>query len=173
LNLPKYIPIGYTKKAHGAEGELKIHIEEKYMEDFLSNKFIFLNVQNKPLPFFIEDIRLGKDTIVKLEEIDTPQKAKEITSSEVFLRQEDISEKIEVENKEFTYDQLVGFQLFDEERGELGTILEVQEMKYQDLLIVKHGEREVMIPLHEDLIVSVDPGAKKISLQLPEGLLDL
>ena len=171
--LDQYISIGYTKKAHGAGGELKISIEEKYMEDFFSNEFVFLNVQSKPLPFFIENIRRGKDLIIKLEEIDTPRQAKELTSSEVFLREKDVNEKPVVIDTEFTYQKLVGFQLFDSERGALGPIIEVQENKFQDLLVIKHEEREILVPIHDDLIESVDREAKKISLQLPEGLLDL
>ena len=171
--LDKYISIGYTKKAHGAGGELKISIEEKYMEDFLANDFLFLNVQSKPLPFFIENIRPGKDLIIKLEEVDTPRQAKELTSSEVFLREKDVGEKPVDTDPGFTYEKLAGFQLFDSESGALGPILEVREMKFQDLLVVKHGEREILVPIHDDLIEWVDREAKKISLQLPEGLLDL
>lgn len=171
--LDKYTTIGYTKKAHGAEGELKVFIEDKYMEDFLTNPFIFLHVQNKPLPFFIENIRQGKDLIIKLEEVDTPQEAKKFTSASVYLREQDISEKPVEENEEFTYDKLIGFTLMDAERGQIGEILEIQEGKLQDLIIAKHADREVMVPLHEDLIESVDVEAKKISLRLPEGLLDL
>jgi len=171
--LDKYISIGYTKKAHGAEGELKIHIEEKYIEDFLSNPFIFLNIKNKPLPFFIENIRSGKELIIKLEEVDTPKEAKTITSSEVFLREKDISEKEEEINPEFTYDKLIGFNLIDSERGDIGEILEIQEGQYQDIIIAKYNDKNIMVPLHEDLIEYVDVELKKISLQLPEGLLDL
>lgn len=172
--LPKYTSIGYTKKAYGHSGELKFHIEEEYMEDFLANGHLFLSVQNKPLPFFIEGVRSGTDLIVKLEEVDTPAQAKELTSSEVFLREMDISTKpVKVDTGEFTYEMLVGFLLIDAERGEIGPITEVKEHKFQDLLIVNYEARELMIPLHEDLIESVDPEAKKITLRLAEGLLEL
>lgn len=171
--LDQYTSIGYTKKAHGARGELFIFIEEEFMEDFLSNPFIFLNVHNKPLPFFIENIRQGKDLILKLEEVDTPSQAKELTSSEVFLREKDLSVKAPKKDEGFTYDKLVGFTLMDSERGEIGEILEIQEGKFQDLIIAKYGEKEIMAPLHEDLIEYVDVAAKKISLRFAEGLLDL
>lgn len=173
--MPKqYIQIGYTKKSHGAHGELKAVVEDQYLEDFLNSDVVFLNVQNKPLPFFIENVRPGADLILKFEDVNTPAEAKKYTSSELLLRPSDLSEKSPVEEGgEFTFTMLVGFQLWDTKLGKIGPIIEVQEYTHQDLAVVEHDNREILIPLHNDLIESFDPTEKKITLQLPEGLLEL
>ena len=46
-------------------------------------------------------------------------------------------------------------------------------MPQQHLAIVDYRGREVFIPLHPDIVVSLDEKAKKITLRLPGGLLEL
>lgn len=171
----QYVSIGFTKKSYGSHGELKASVEDRYLQDFMRSEVIFLNVQNKPLPFFIEKVRAGTDLILKLEDVNSPDEAKRYTSAEMFLRKSDLIEPAgsSDEDDEITFDMLVGFEMFDAERGKLGPILEVQEYTHHDIAVVAFEGREILIPLHEELIESVDLDEKKITLQLPEGLLDL
>ena len=48
--MEEYVNIGYTKKPFGITGELKVHIEEEYLEDFLQAKVFFLKMNGKPVP---------------------------------------------------------------------------------------------------------------------------
>jgi ribosomal 30S subunit maturation factor RimM len=41
------------------------------------------------------------------------------------------------------------------------------------MAIVVYEGREVLIPLHEDLIVEADHEAQVVTMRLPEGLLEL
>ncbi len=43
----------------------------------------------------------------------------------------------------------------------------------RNLLVVDRGGREVLIPFVEPLCFEVDAGAKRIRVDLPDGLLDL
>ena len=38
--MEKLISIGYTKKPHGLKGEIKLHIEDRYLEDLLEAGFV-------------------------------------------------------------------------------------------------------------------------------------
>jgi 16S rRNA processing protein RimM len=40
-------------------------------------------------------------------------------------------------------------------------------------LVVSHGAREVLIPLAAPICLEIDPGAGRIVVDPPEGLLDL
>jgi 16S rRNA processing protein RimM len=46
-------------------------------------------------------------------------------------------------------------------------------MPQQEMAFVIHNGREVLIPLNESLIVSVDRENKTLLMDLPEGLLDM
>ncbi|NJN33619.1 MAG: hypothetical protein HC817_04550 [Saprospiraceae bacterium] len=97
------ISIGFTKKPHGLKGEIKLHIEEKYVEDIMSAEMLILDIKGKKTPFFIEDMRVGNAIIAKFEEVNTPESAAAIASKEVFLRQTDLipDEEREIEIEKY------------------------------------------------------------------------
>lgn len=168
----KLIGVGFTKKAHGAQGELKITLKDEYFDDFVKADVVFINVQGKPLPFFIENLREAGDILLKIEEVDSPADAKNLTSKEIFLREKDI-QITKKAGEVLTFELLVGYELIDEQAGSIGKIEAVEAMPHQHLAIVKHLDREVFIPLHPQIVVSLDEKEKKIVLRLPEGLLEL
>lgn len=168
-----YILIGHTKKTHGAQGEIKVEIKDQFLEDFIQAEVIFISIQGKPVPFFIENIRDAGDLLLKVEEIDTPAGAKEITSKELFLREADLLEDVETEMPSATFAGCTGFLLEDEELGPVGEVLEVVEYPHQEMAVVRYQEREILIPLHKDLIKHLDKKSRKLIMKLPDGMLDL
>ncbi len=167
------IRIGHTRKAHGAQGEVKVLIAERYLEDFAKAEVVFLNIQGKPVPFFIEDIRDAGDLLLKLEEINSPTEAKEIVSKELFLRESDVFSEEEKIEGQFIFPACIGFLLEDAERGPVGEIVDILEFPQQEMALVNSQDREIFIPLHPDLVVLMDKKSKRLVLQLPEGLLEI
>ncbi len=169
-----YVAIGYTQKAHGVQGEIKIEVKPEFLEDFFRGTLFFIEIADKKIPYFIEKIRGKEQLIVKLEDINTREKAKVISSKAIYLRQSDL---LEEEEKEFevaetsVYGAYVGFELKDKELGLIGTIEEVVEYPQQELAVVNYLEKERLIPLNEQFITSIDVKEKVIHLELPEGLL--
>jgi 16S rRNA processing protein RimM len=71
------------------------------------------------------------------------------------------------------YERFEGYQLVDQELGNLGVIEEIVESPGQHLAMLDYQGREVVVPLNPVFIQSVDHNAKKVQVDLPEGLLDL
>lgn len=173
----QYVIIGRTRKAHSLTGELKISIEERYLEDFMKNERIFLDVKGVKIPYFIANVRGGGEMIVKLEEVDNRDTATLLQSRDVLLRRQDIlpdhAREFEVEEEAgLVYDHLTGFMIVDETQGEIGTIDEVLEMPQQEMAFLKYKGREVLVPLNEQFIQSVDQENRRVMVDLPDGLLD-
>jgi 16S rRNA processing protein RimM len=55
--------------------------------------------------------------------------------------------------------------------GDVGEIVEVRPMPAQDVLVVIHRQREVLIPIHDDFIEAIDYENRLFLTQLPEGLI--
>ena len=173
-----YVTIGYTRKAHGIAGELKLFIEERYLEDFLKNERIFIDVKGTKIPYFVANVRGKGEMILKLEEVDNRDAAFSLQSREVQLRVQDLipdhQRELEIEEEEMlTYGHLTGFRLLDKTLGEVGVIDEVLEMPQQEMAFLKYKNREVLIPLNEQLITSIDEKGKTVLMDLPEGLLEM
>lgn len=168
----KLIGIGFTKKTHGSQGELKVSVKDEYFDDFVNAEVVFINVQGKPLPFFIENLRDAGDILLKIEDVDSPNEAKELTAKELFLREKDI-QLMKKSGEVLTFELMVGYELFDESLGLIGKIEAVETMPHQHLAILEYQGREVYVPLHPQMVVQLDEKKKQIVLRLPEGLLDL
>ena len=173
----QYINIGYTKKTHGLKGEIKLVVEDRYLEDFLKNERIFVDVKGAKVPFFIAGVRGKGEMILKLEDVDSLDAASGLQSREIFLREQDLvprhERELDIEEETLEYEHVTGFLLVDKTAGEVGLIDEVIEMPQQETAMLKHRGRDVLIPLNEQFVVSVDEKAKKVFTDLPEGLLDM
>lgn len=168
------IQIGYTKKPHGLKGELKVQIFEEYEEDFLETEVVFLVLKGKNIPFFIEKINEGNDLVVKLEEVESREDSAVLAGKEIFLREKDIKERVS-KNKvsHLKYGHVEGFILVDEEEGAIGIIVEIIEMPQQEMAVVAFNQKEIFIPLNEQLITSIEDKNQVVHMQLPLGILDM
>ncbi len=170
-----YQPIGAFRKPHGLKGELRLHVEDAFLDDFLRAEVLFVEWSGKMVPFFIDAIRGRGELIVKLEDVDSREDAQTLHAHEVFLRLQDVSAGMD-ENREPAPDNLqacTGFRIEDVEAGEIGRIEEILEMPEQLMAIIRREEKELMIPLTPDFIVEKDDREKRLRMDLPEGLLDL
>lgn len=168
----KYIAIGRVSKTHGVDGALKLKIKDRYWDDFVEAKVLFIESAGKVVPYFIEEFRGGQDPIVKFEDLDQRELAQALSGKEIFMRESDLLPETDTANAE-QYERYVGYELVDQELGTLGKVAEVVESPGQYLAILDYRGREVTIPLNPVFIQSVDYTGKKILLDLPAGLLDL
>jgi 16S rRNA processing protein RimM len=170
-----FIAIGYTKKTHALQGEIKVQIEAQYMEDFLKIETVFIETGGNKLPYFIESVREGTDMIVKFEDISHKDAAQVIVGKGIFLRESDIlkdeDREIQVETLGFSFCN--GFTIHDEISGEVGIIQEIIEMPQGEMAVVSHKNRDIYVPMIPQFIVTTDKKLKQVKMNLPEGLLDL
>ncbi len=61
----------------------------------------------------------------------------------------------------------------DQNYGDLGPISAVLEYPNQAVLQVFVDQKEVLIPISNEIIINVDREANKMTVKAPEGLLDV
>ncbi|MFN7119136.1 MAG: ribosome maturation factor RimM [Saprospiraceae bacterium] len=169
------ISVGYTKKSHGLKGDLKVQIEEVFIEDFLQAETVFLEIKGKKVPFFIEMVRDGNEMLVKFEEVDSREVADTLTGKELFMREADIdlSEAEDDDDTEEDFTEYIGFTIHDTELGVIGTIEDIIEYPQHSVAVLTYQHREVLIPMNAAFIRDIQPNAKILIMELPEGLLEL
>ena len=167
--------IGYTKKIHGLKGELKAMVHERYLEDFVSAKLIFLQLNSSLVPYFIENVRIGNEIILKLEDVSDVGSAKVIQSKKIFHETVKIlpPEKRKIAIKGEEYLDIEGFEMKTIEGELIGTIIEKIKYPSQEMAVVVNGKVEKLVPLIASFIKEIDRQNKLIIVDLPEGLLDL
>ena len=161
--------IGIIGKAHGVKGELSIQIDDDIF-DRVDAEYLVLKLDGIFVPFFMEEYRFKSDSValVKFEGVDTQERARELTGVEVYFPRE-LAEQDE--SAELSYSALVGYTLIDDNSGKpVGTIAYVDEQTINIMFELEDGR---LIPASEELIVDVDQQARTITLDIPEGILDL
>lgn len=165
------ILLGRITKASGYEGAVTVKLEKNFPENILPEESVFLEIEGRPVPFFIADSEYSGADILKLSFVgyDTAEKILEFIGCRIFLTSglpgSTPSEEINV---------LIGYNVLINKGILLGTVKEVIESPGQWLLnIISTEKKEILVPFHEDFIVSINKADKIIIMDLPEGLTEI
>ncbi|GMQ25994.1 ribosome maturation factor RimM [Algoriphagus sp. oki45] len=172
MNKEQCFQVGRIAKVHGLRGEVNVVLDVDYPEDYEGLEHLFLEQKGRLVPFFLEHfvIQPGGRALAKFEDLNSLDQVEPLVGSEVFLP---LAELPELEEDQYYYHELIGFEVFDQTKGLIGPVQIIYDLETQDLLGVTHQGKEVLIPIQDGIITKVDKAAKKVYCQLPEGLLDI
>ena len=160
--------IGRIGKAHGVKGEVSFQFTDDVF-DRTETDFLILEVDGLLVPFFMEEYRFRSDNIalVKFCDIDTQQRASELTNCDVWFPRSLTPDDEEVPSLA----SLVGFDLVEANgMGVVGRIAAIDDSTVNLLFELEDG---TLIPASDDLIEDIDTANRKIIMNIPEGLLAL
>ena len=171
--------VAQVLKSNGTDGELVMSFREIAPEDINLSEPVFIIFDGLPVPFFIESFtkRGNSKALVRLTDICSQEDVDEIAGKAVYV---DDSQIPEMSLEEDGFAALVGWMLLtpaddqaddDMELYEVGEITDFIDIPNNPCIEVETEHGAVMIPLHEDFIMSVDPEYKEIIMQIPAGLL--
>jgi 16S rRNA processing protein RimM len=154
-------------KKHGLKGDVKIILSSPLPKKLES---IFVEIDNRLVPFFIESISILHDqAILKFEDIDSPEKADQLTQNRVFLP---LSIRPKSQSKRPNSSELIGFSVYFNSHR-LGIVSDINQHTLNPLLVVKNEESELLIPINDYFIKKVDRKLKKVMVELPDGFLEI
>lgn len=171
MNLADSFYIGYITKTKGLKGEVQVFFEYPNPED-LELDTLFVEINGKLVPYFVAEAALHSNQTANIyfEDVDVIEKAQALVRKKIYLP---ISKKPERDPNEFLMTDLKGFVVIDATYGELGTIADIREFPQQFVASLLYREKEVLFPLSDDLIESIDRAKHTLTVNLPEGLVDL
>jgi 16S rRNA processing protein RimM len=167
----KHILVGRIIKVHGYEGAVTIRLERNFSDNIPGMESVFIETDGRPVPFFIEySVQPDNQSLrLKFSGYDSADRIKEFVGCNVFLTEASLSSG-KVEDPHV----LTGFEIFSEDDISIGRIKEVIENPGQFLLNITTGSgKNILLPLHEDLIKWIDPEKKIITMIIPEGIVDI
>ncbi|RYE17672.1 MAG: 16S rRNA processing protein RimM [Sphingobacteriaceae bacterium] len=163
--------LGTVTKTRGLKGELQVFIAFDEPEKLKFNS-LFLELGGKLVPYFVTLFKLPMKNVayLQLEDVNTIEKAALLVKKDVYL-----PNKIKPKKKksEFGLKDLIQFIAVDINEGELGEIIEIHEFPQQLIATVSYKNQEVLFPLNESIIKSIDVVKGVVLVDLPEGLLDV
>ena len=175
------LQIAQVLKSNGTDGELVLGFREIAPEDINLQEPVFIIFDGLPVPFYIVSFTKRGNTkaLVRLTDISSMEDVEEIAGKAVYI-EDDQATEMSLEEDGFA--ALVGWmvltpqipdQVGDDEMSliEVGEITEFYDIPNNPCIEVETENGAVMIPLHEDLILSIDPEYQEIIMQIPAGLI--
>ena len=164
--------LGYIVKTHGTKGQLIFHLDVDYPEDYEEMESVFVEMKGELIPYFVELFNLQKlsRVIVQLEGVDTMEKAQALVGTSLFMPLETLDE---LEEGQFYYHEIQGYEIVDQNLGVLGTVREVYSVATQNLIAFDYKGAEVLIPIADGIVLEADRTTKQLRVELPDGLLEV
>jgi 16S rRNA processing protein RimM len=160
--------LGRIIKIHGHEGAVTVKIENFFSDNIPEMEFVFLQIEGKQVPFFIDHYQISghENILFWFQDYTSVEKVKEFIGSSVYILSEDYIGK-----SGSVKEDIIGFELYNASDELIGIVTKVTENPAQWLItVVSDSGKEILIPFHEDLILDKQKGSKRITMTLPEGL---
>ena len=160
--------IGRLGKTHGVKGEVSFLFDDDVF-DRVDADYLVLMIDGILVPFFMEEYRFRSDTtaIVKFEGIDTQERAKELTGCDVYFPRA----LADSDEDSLSWAAIVGYDIADAQTGQsVGKIATIDDSTQNILFELEDGK---LIPASEELITAIDKENRTITIDIPDGLLDL
>lgn len=169
--------IGIVNKTHGVKGELSVTLDLD--STIIKNeKFVICNIDGIYVPFFIDSFRPKGNCscLIKFENFNTDTDAKFLVDKEIYQLKSNIckySDNDDLENGGYA-DDFIDYKIFDSDYGYIGKIIDIEVSTENNLFIVEDSDNHITyIPITDDFITDIDDNQLKITMNLPEGLINL
>ena len=169
--MSQYIHIGKIVAPHGITGHVIIEHALGKPIHFKGIDAIFVEKNAASfIPYFIQIASVKTDTIshLQLEGINSREATAMLLGKKVWLPQDDFQKLVDKQSPL----ALLGYTVVEAGKP-IGIIQEVIEQPHQLMVTILYQGQEAYIPLHEESLKAVNHKAKTISVELPDGLLDL
>jgi 16S rRNA processing protein RimM len=172
VNASDWVAVALLCKTRGNRGELTALALSGKPERYEALKSVFLfgaGLPEEGASYEVETTWFHNGVLIfKFRGVDSIADAERLSGCEVRVP---LSERAPLEPGEYFESDLLGCEVVDRRTGEsLGRVTRWDEGGSSGLLVV---EENLLIPFARSICVEIDPAAKRIAVDLPEGLKDL
>ena len=164
------VKIGEILRTHGYKGEAVIKLSIDF-DRFKKTELIFLIIDGNTVPFFFSyppKPYKKSGLLVKFDTVDSDTEIEKIINAPVLVQSSNII--LDTEEKIFIPEN---FEVFNKDVliGKSGSYLNIPSNPI--LTVYTPDDKEILIPVNEHFLKSIDTENKIIIFDLPEGLIDV
>jgi 16S rRNA processing protein RimM len=165
------LPLGRVTGHRGAKGELTVRLAREEGAHWTALERVWIGKAGEETVYEIESSRAYRDRLVlKLKGIDGADQAAQLRGMNALVAR---GEEPDLPENSYYVARLVGMEVWNEAGERLGEVSDVMPTAGADLLLVQRGDDEVMIPLAKEIVLEVSEEQKRITVRLPDGLLEI
>ena len=163
--------VGKLTKTHGLKGEMAIWLDVDYPEEYEDLESILVEMKGELIPYFVEEIQIrANKSIIKFEDVDSIEAAQKLINCDLYLPNENLEE---LDEDQFYYHEIIGFDIIDDTQGKLGKVTAVYTAEAQDLIAMSYLNQEILIPVSDGIVKTIDREKKELYTNLPVGLIEV
>lgn len=166
------ILVGRIARTHGIRGHVIVNPETDFADDrFVAGRVLHLDVPGRSTQVTIASVRFHHGRpILGFEGVDTIEEAETLLGAELRMPEADLPP---LPGGTFYRHDLVGCEVRHKDGQVVGRVTGVEGPMERSRLVITGRRGEVQVPMVAPICVSVDPAARVIVIDPPEGLLDL
>jgi len=172
MNKDDFYYLGKILKTHGNKGQVLVHLDVDDPDDYNKLESVYLDLQGERIPFFILSLELkhNRKAVVQFQDFNTLEDAESLQGLEMYLP---ATELPALKGNQFYFHEIIGYQVTDQHHGNIGVVEDILELPHQALFQVRHGEKEILIPIVDEIIQKVDRKKKRLTIDAPAGLIEI
>ena len=172
MNKADCFNLGYVAKLHGFKGEVSLFLDVTNPEDYQTLDAVFIDINGQLSPFFVESFKLKNKgfAAVKFEGVNSERDARLLLRKNLFLPEQILPK---LTGTQFYDHEVVGFTVVDINYGKVGILESIVDLQVNPLIQIMKGEKEVLIPLIEGVVVELDRQKNIMTINAPAGLIEL
>ena len=171
-NHEAYQKVFYPGRPHGIKGEIKYNACFPFNEEMETLDVVFIAKGKAYIPYFVEAIQLLSDDTcyIQFEDIKSKEDAMNFCKQALFLPENELEKYFDLEESDYL--DLIDYTCKTATGQLIGTIVDIEEFPGQVLAKIQRGDKAVLVPLADELIVSIDDEKQEIILNLASGYLE-
>ncbi|SFV53486.1 16S rRNA processing protein RimM [hydrothermal vent metagenome] len=156
-NKTKRLLVGKINGLFGIKGLVKVFSYTKPRENITTYKTWHLTRNgNDFLEVIVQTGRQQAKTIVaQLKQYDTPEKSETLLGYDIYINKSDLPK---TNKDEYYWDDLINMTVINQHNQTIGKVTYLIETGSNDVLVIKHKDKEILIPF-------INPFVGKISLE--------
>jgi len=162
--------LGIITRKHGLKGHILVKLDTDEPETYYKMESVLIEINNTLIPFFIKEIfPNGSDGLRILFE-NSVFPIEQLLQKKIYLP---LTFLPKLEGKKFYFHEVLGFYLKENDTI-IGKIIEINDNGLQNLFVIQNLDlKHILIPIVKDWILEVNREQRYISMDLPNGILDL
>jgi 16S rRNA processing protein RimM len=164
-----WIEAGAVVRPHGIKGEVIVDLAGDLLEIVTGSLELRATGRaGAERVLVVERARNHKARkVVKFEGVDSVEDAECLRGWTVWLSREQIGPLPE---GRWFVDDIVGIDVYTDDGEFVGKLSKVMHMPANDVYVVRNGEKEILLPVIDDVVKSVDLDSRRMVIHLMEGL---
>ncbi|RUM89152.1 MAG: 16S rRNA processing protein RimM [Thermodesulfatator sp.] len=165
----RFIKIGKILRPVGLGGQVLLKVFSQLETVSVPGSFFIRSPSGRYEEFFISRLvqKDEKQAVCSLKWVNSRERAERLAKCHVYQK---FSRLPRPEEDEYYWFELKGMEVVGSEGTYLGRIHSVMETGASDILVVRNKDREILVPMVDQVIKKIEKKKKRCVVELPPGL---